>query len=245
MIILTIDTDWAPDHATKVVLDKVRELGVKTTVFFSTPSPVEYWPELEAGCHPDLSRRQAIPGDNEESPLAVATHGHDLAVEKAEETILKHYKSAINESMAVRTHRFYWHSDLSRLMTRCGFTHDSSMILPYHPGLTGFKVGKLYRWPVWASDHLHLARRLPFDRLDMPNWAAPGLKIFCFHVAYLYLNANNLADFNMIKEGLPDEAPPTASGRPGTWNLFKMLANEILKTSKGHFLSELPAELNL
>ncbi len=172
MIVLTIDTDWAPDYATRAVLERVRGLGVKTTVFFSTPSPVEYWPELEPGCHPDLSQRVARPDGGEKPPLALAGREHDAAVESAEEAILTAYKAAIAGASAVRTHRFYWHSDLSRLMVRTGFVCDSSMILPYHPGLGGFKVGRLRRWPVWASDHLHLARRLPFDRLEMPNWSA-------------------------------------------------------------------------
>ncbi len=239
MIILTIDTDWAPEHATRAVLEKVRALGVKCTVFFSTPSPAAYWPELEPGCHPDLSRRQPGHVPPAESRLPAPSREHDLAVEKAEEAMLMACKAANPLAGAVRTHRFYWHSDLSRLMLRAGFAHDSSMILPYHPGLQAFKVGKLTRWPVWASDHLHLARRLPFDRLEMPNWSAPGLKIFCFHVAYLYLNVHSLADFNMIQKGLADEEPPPDKGLPGVWNLFEMLANEILKSSKGFFLSEL------
>jgi hypothetical protein len=242
MILLTIDTDWAPDYATRAVLEKVRALGVKTTVFFSTPSPAEYWPELEPGCHPDLSRRVARIDEGPLSPLALGSHAHNAAVEKAEEDILTAYKSAIPGAAAVRTHRFYWHSDLSRLMARTGYSHDSSMILPYQPGIGGFKVGKLCRWPVWASDHLHLARRLPFDRMEMPNWGEPGLKIFCFHVAYLYLNIHSLDDFNMIQKGLSNEEPPKPGGPPGVWNLFEMLANEILKSSKGLFLNELALE---
>jgi len=237
MILLTIDTDWAPDGATRAVLEKVKKLGIKTTVFFSSPSPVEPWPLLEVGCHPDLSRRQ-VP-EMGHGPLAMADMEHDAAVDQAEGRILADYRETFPGAEAVRTHRFYWHSDLSRLMAKSGFAHDSSMILPYHPGLKGFKVGRLKRWPVWASDHLHLARKLPLDRLAMPHWNEPGLKIFCFHVAYLHLNAAGLGDFNMIEQRLADE-DCRAGTAPGVWNLFERLAEEIFRKSDGHWLSDIP-----
>jgi hypothetical protein len=193
---------------------------------------------LEPGCHPDLSQR--TPAFNAAiAPLQMAPREHSAAVEEAEAGILREYKTAIAGAKAVRTHRFYWHSDLSRLMARTGFEHDSSMILPYQPHLTGFKVGRLKRWPVWASDHLHLARQYPCNKLEMPNWSTPGLKIFCFHVAYLYLNANNLGDFNMIREGLAGEEAPKNSGKPGVWDLFELLAGEIARKGTGWFLGEL------
>ena len=243
MIVLTIDTDWAPQAATRAVLERVQNLGVKVTTFFSTPSPVSAWPLLETGCHPDLSRRRTVLNDEETDHLAVATPAHNQAVDVAEGDILADYRTAFPEAGAVRTHRFYWHSDLPRLMTRHGFCHDSSLILPFHPDLKGFRVGRLTRWPVWSSDHLHLARKLPLDRLEMPNWREPGLKIFCFHVAYLYLNASDLGDFNMIREGLSENSPPQATdGPPGVWNLFEALAAEVLKESPGVWLSEIPSQ---
>ncbi|MDR2945211.1 MAG: hypothetical protein LBV79_00475 [Candidatus Adiutrix sp.] len=239
MILLTIDTDWAPDEATQVVLEKVKKLGVKTTVFFSTPSPVEPWPLLETGCHPDLSRRQVPPMPH--GPLAMARPEHDAAVAEAEGRILADYRKTFPEAEAIRTHRFYWHSDLSRLMAGHGFVHDSSMIMPFHPGLRGFKNGRLKRWPVWSSDHLHLARKLPLDRLAMPNWDAPGLKIFCFHVAYLYLNASSLGDFNMITQRLAGESAPVSQA-PGVWDLFESLGEKIYRESGGHWLRDIPGD---
>ena len=242
MIVLTIDTDWAPEAATRAVLEKVRALGLKVTVFFSTPSPVDYWPEVEVGCHPDLSRRR-VPADDGGGPLAMASLDHDTAVDEAEGRILQSYRETFPEALAVRTHRFYWHSDLSRNLAGHGFLHDSSMIVPYHPGLYGFRVGKLTRWPVWASDHLHLARRLPLDRLALPHWRDPGLKIFCFHVAYLHLNATSLDDFNMVKKRLAGgENVPVSDGRPGIWNLFERLADAAQKESGGLWLSEIPPD---
>ncbi len=241
MIILTIDTDWAPEAATRAVLEKIRALGIKTTVFFSTPSPVPPWPLLEVGCHPDLSRRRPPAGD--EGPgLGMATLDHDAAVDAAEGTILADYRAAFPGARAVRTHRFYWHSDLSRNLAGHGFIHDSSLILPYHPHLKGFRVGRLHRWPVWASDHLHLARRLPLDRPRLPHWNEPGLKIFCFHVAYLHLNAASLEDFNMIKTRLDGEERPPAGHRPGIWNFFETLAEKVYRESGGHWLSDIPPE---
>ncbi len=241
MIILTIDTDWAPVEAVAEVLTKVKALGVKCTVFFSAPSPVEPWPELEMACHPDLSRRVAL-GQSQGEALSMATPEHDAAVNDAESSIIGSYRTAFPTAGAIRTHRFYWHSDLSRLLATHGFAHDSSLIMPYHPGLCGFQVGKLKRWPVWASDHLHLARRLPLDRLAMPNWSAPGLKIFCFHVAYLYLNAASLNDFNLIENRFSaDHLSSIDWQAPGVWRLFEMLAEEINRHSAGgHWLSEIP-----
>ncbi|MDR2140868.1 MAG: hypothetical protein LBR11_03630 [Deltaproteobacteria bacterium] len=244
MIILTIDTDWAPQHATAHVLEKVQALGLKSTVFFSEPSPVPPWPQLEVGAHPDLSRRYVFqdPG----GPLSMATMEHDAGVLAAEGEILAQFKKAIPTAEAVRTHRFYWHSDLARVMAKNGFLHDSSMILPYQPGLKGFRTGRLLRWPVWASDHLHLTRRFPLDQLEMPYLNEPGLKIFCFHVTYLYLNARSLDDFNMIRArlGSGQESPEPRPG-PGIWTLFELLANKIAKTSTGWWLRDIPEEMIL
>lgn len=259
MIILTIDTDWAPPEATSAVLEKVKALGLKCTVFFSTPSPVPFWPQLEVGCHPDLSRRLAtdeggelLTGEHDDH-LALASMGHDQGVDRTEAGILDSYRRVFPQAEAVRTHRFYWHSDLARNMSARGFVHDSSMILPYHPNLMGFRAGRLHRWPVWASDHLHLARRLPLDRLEMPNWDQPGLKIFCFHVAYLHLNAGSLDDFNMINQRLsrapaggaaerPAKFENRGNSKPGVWNLFEMLAEKVARRSRGWWLKDIPPE---
>lgn len=223
MIILTIDTDWAPEWATAEIMDRLNRLGLKATVFFSTPPPVAPGPNIELGAHPDLSK------DN-----------HSILTEAE---ILDDYQANIVKSQCLRTHRFYWHSDLPKLLVQKGFSCDSSMILPYHPGLKPFKVGRLKRFPVWASDHLHLARGYDCGKINLPNWHTEGLKIFCFHVAYLYLNSKSLSEFNMINEDWPDKNALKADGRPGVWNLFERLADEIAKTSGGHWLSELPEEM--
>lgn len=241
MFILTIDTDWAPPEATAAVLEKVKALDVKVTVFFSTPSPVEAWPLLEIGAHPDLSRRVAT--NQEGDDLAVARPEHQAAASAAEEGILRHYREALPEARAVRTHRFHWHSDLPRVLLRTGFTHDSSMILPYLPGIRGFRVGRLTRWPVWASDQLHLARSLPLDRLAFPNANQPGLKIFCFHVAYLHLNTAGLDEFNMINQRLGGADPGPDLARPGIWDLFQRLAEKIRRDQNGGtWLRDIPPE---
>ena len=245
MIVLTIDTDWAPEEATRAVLAKVQALGIKVTVFFSAPPPAPLWPLLEIGAHPDLSRRQAPPAEG--GPLASAGPEHDRAALEAEAEILGCCRQALPEARAVRTHRFYWHSDLPPLMARAGFLHDSSLILPYQPGLMGFRVGRLTRWPVWASDHLHLVRRFPLDRLEIPYWDRPGLKIFCFHVAYLHLNVSRLEDFNMIKTRLTDAVGPAsaASRSPGVWDLFQRLADRVRSRSGGLWLRDLPEDFIL
>ena len=240
MIVLTIDTDWAPEKATSAVLAKVRALGLKVTVFFSRPGPVPPWPLLEIGAHPDLSRRH-VPEDGG-GPLDMAALEHDQGVLRAEGEILGSYRAALPEAEAVRTHRFYWHSDLSRVMSRAGFRHDSSMILPYQPGLMGFRVGRLTRWPVWASDHLHLARNFPLDRLDLPYLDRPGLKIFCFHVTYLYLNARSLADFNMVEARLGEGQRPAPRPGPGIWDLFERLAERAGQESGGLWLRDIPED---
>ena len=240
MIILTIDTDWAPEPATRAVLAKVRNLGIKTTVFFSRPSPIPPWPLLEIGAHPDLSRRHVPPDGG--GALDMAAVEHDQNVLEAEAEILGSYRAALPEAEAVRTHRFYWHSDLSQVMSRAGYRHDSSMILPHQPGLMGFRVGRLTRWPVWASDHLHLIRRFPLDRLELPYLDSAGLKIFCFHVTYLYLNTRSLADFNMGKARLGEEEPAPGRSGPGIWNLFEMLAEKVYKETGGLWLRDIPED---
>lgn len=245
VIILTIDTDWASEEATKAVLEKLKVLPIKTTVFFSTPSPVQPWPLLEVGCHPDLSRRQGLPVPG--SGLERATTEHDLAVRTSEGEILGDYRHSFPEVRTVRTHRFYWHSDLPKLMVGHGFSHDSSLIMPFHPGLKGFRVGKLLRWPVWSSDHLHLARKLPLNRLAMPHWFEGGLKIFCFHVAYLYYNTSCLEDLNLITATAPSgngEARPDR-GKAGVWDLFLLLAEAINRQSQGNWLGDIPPDFIL
>ncbi|MGL4208568.1 MAG: hypothetical protein ACRCTY_04195 [Candidatus Adiutrix sp.] len=246
MIILTIDTDWAPQAAVEDVLTRVQALGLKHTVFFSEPPTMALGPQVELGCHPDFLGSHTPPKapKHDEAIMAPPQTGRGAepqgVIEQDESAIIKGYRQAFPTASAIRTHRFFWHSDLSRLFVGHDFLNDSSLILPFHPGLCGFTVGKLRRWPVWSSDHLHLARKLPLNRLEMPNFNAPGLKIFCFHVAYLYLNSSSLAGFNMINHQITEKHKSYQNHKCGVWNLFELLAEKIYKKGQGVWLGELP-----
>jgi len=244
MIILTIDTDWAPDNATTAVLERIRKLGIKASVFFSTAPPVPLWEKIEAGCHPDLSNRliKSDIWDAAQTFPAQATPAYESSVRDFETAVLNSYKKLMPQADLIRTHRFYWHSDLPKVYKAAGFTLDSSMILPYHPHISGFRTGSVLRFPVWASDHLHLARKFPLDVLKMPGFDSPGLKIFCFHVAYLYLNTSSLADFNMVQMR---ELRPPQTKKAGIRDLFELLAERIYKTGEAYHIKEIPEEFVL
>jgi len=244
MIILTIDTDWAPDNATQAVLERIKKLGIKVSVFFSTATPIPLWKEIEAGCHPDLSNRlmENEVWDAAKSFPAQAKSSYEAGVKKFETEVLQSYKKMMPGVSLIRTHRFYWHSDLPKVYKLTGFTHDSSMILPYQPQIMGFKTGSVLRFPVWASDHLHLARKFPLDTLKMPYFDSPGLKIFCFHTAYLYLNTSSLEDFDMTHTR---ELAPPQTKKAGIWNLFELLAERIYKTDGACHLKDIPSDFVL
>jgi hypothetical protein len=176
MIVLTFDTDWAPQFVIDEVMAILREAGVKATFFYTS----SYWgtddPLFERAIHPNF--------------MSGSTQG------ASEDEILRRLKTWYPDAVGSRSHRLYWHSGLAGRLSNVGILYDSSLILPFHQNLEPFEIQGMTRFPFWWSDPLHLARDLPFSCLQLPNVDRPGLKVFNFHPIHIYLNTSDLGNFS-------------------------------------------------
>lgn len=180
MIILTFDVDWAPPFVVHFVLDKLRELGLRATIFCTSPLKIEDEHNFELAIHPNF--------------MPDSTQG------SSEDDVLNVMQAWFPHACGIRTHRLYWHSGLIHKLQRRGFLYDSSILLPFHPHIQPVKTEMIVRFPIWWTDNLHLTSGLILDKIDLPGLQSPGMKIFNFHPIHIYLNTNHLAIYKKNKK---------------------------------------------
>ena len=178
MIVLTFDTDWAPQFVIDHVMAELKAARVKTTFFFTSPYNVGDELLVEKGIHPNF--------------MSGSTQG------ASESEVLINLKTWYPDAVGSRSHRLYWHSGLAKRLTDRGILYDSSIIMPFHPNLEPFKTQGITRFPFWWSDPLHLTSNLPFDCLNFPNLDKPGLKVLNFHPIHIYLNTKDLDAYSVM-----------------------------------------------
>ncbi|MBW2107103.1 MAG: hypothetical protein JRI36_00340 [Deltaproteobacteria bacterium] len=171
MIVLSFDSDWAPQFVIDYVAGKLEAAGVSATFFLTSPYVMHDRADIEIGIHPNFMS-DSTQGNTENEVLTTLKRWHPSA-------------------LGSRSHRFYWHSNLSDRLADSGILYDSSIFMPYQSFLMPFKVGRIMRIPVWWSDGLHLLSEMPFRVSELPNLEKPGLKVFNFHPIHIYLNTRS------------------------------------------------------
>lgn len=164
---LSFDTDWVPPFVLEHALMPTVERGLRATVFCTGAYALP--PGMEAALHPNL--------------MPDSTQGRDP------ESIMAGLLDQVPGAVGVRTHRMYWHGGLYGLFARHGMAYDSSMLLPFQPGLRPSAHNDIVRLPVWWSEAAHRHRGLPLHRFAPPGLDQPGLKVLLFHPIHIYLNS--------------------------------------------------------
>lgn len=229
-ILLTLDTDWAPDFAIDGAADVLIEKKVKATWLITHSSPavnrLKNHPHLfELGIHPNF--------------LPSSTHGRTI------DEVLRHCLKIVPDAVSMRAHSLFTSTPiLSRVIETTDIQTDLSLFLPHahylQPVKFWWKKQSLIRIPFFFEDDFEMES-------DNPRWQIAqilprvfaGLKIFNFHPIHIYLNSSDLVNYerlkksaavslNLIKE---QQARPFILSKSGTKTLFLELVNRLSTTN--------------
>jgi polysaccharide deactylase WbmS-like protein len=197
-VAITLDVDWAPDHAIDAVAGQLIERDVRATWFVTHASPaierLRERPELfELGIHPNFA-----PG---------STHG------ETPEAVLDHCMALVPEARAMRTHGLVQSTALLAL----GREHtpirvDASLFLPGAAGLAPIEYplapGPIVRVPYLWEDDAEMLRPDPaWDAWGVAT-GAQGLAVFDFHPIHVILNSADTRAYEALKQRGLDRAGP-------------------------------------
>lgn len=201
-VVLTIDTDWAPDCAIDLVAERLIAHRVRATWFVTHMSPaiarLTRRPELfELGIHPNF-----LPG---------TTHG------ETPEAVLRHCLTLVPDASSMRTHGLVqWTQLLRQITTQSGITADVSVFLPHTPDLRPvpycWSARTLLRIPYFWADDYEMEQDTPCWHLAPLLAVGSGLKVFAFHPIHVYLNAADAQPYEALKRRVSrlSEATPEA-----------------------------------
>jgi len=190
MLILTIDADWSPPEIINPVLEKLDNLGIRSTVFCTDYKPLkgnEPWPLVEYAIHPNFMK--------------------DSTQGSSHVEILDNLKAMLPESVGVRTHRLFWYTDLGNLFENYDLKYDSSIFMPLVQNIQPFQIsnGNLIRFPIFWTEQLAMRDNLSDNPNEIPNIKTPGLKVFLFHPIYIQgefsFFFDSFCDFILNKQG--------------------------------------------
>ncbi|MGH7824306.1 MAG: hypothetical protein ACREQ7_03915 [Candidatus Binatia bacterium] len=192
-VVLTIDTDWAPDCTIDFVAEQLIAHRVRTTWFLTHTSPaitrLAAHPELfELGIHPNF--------------LSGSTHG------ETPDAVLRHCLAFVPEASSMRTHGLVQSTSLLRqIAAQSPITTDVSLFLPHTPHLRPvayvWSDRTFLRVPYFWADDYEMEQRAPCWHLAPLLALGDGLKVFAFHPIHVYLNAPDIRPYQALKLRAP------------------------------------------
>jgi hypothetical protein len=195
-VAITLDVDWAPDHAIDTVAGHLIEHSVRATWFVTHASPaidrLRGRPDLfELGIHPNFA-----PG---------SSHGD------TPEAVLDHCMALVPEARAMRTHGLVQSTALLALVReRTPVRTDVSLFLPgakaLEPVVYPLAPGSIVRVPyLWEDDAEMLKPDPAWDAWAVAT-GAQGLAVFDFHPIHVILNSADMRAYEALKRRGLDRA---------------------------------------
>lgn len=182
--VFTFDTDWVPQFMLDRTLALVEQGGIKATVFCTGPYRLGSPDTFEAALHPNF-----LPGSTQgDTPTQVMAG------------LKKLYPDAIGS----RSHRYFWHSGIRKLLVEQGMKYDCSQYLPAHPRAGVVDHLGLLRAGTWWSDNLHMLNGYGMTEFTPPRLDSPGLKVLDIHPVHVFFNTPDLDWFRDVMSRLPD-----------------------------------------
>jgi polysaccharide deactylase WbmS-like protein len=196
LIAITLDVDWAPDHAIDAVAAQLIERDVRATWFVTHSGPavdrLRERPDLfELGIHPNFA-----PG---------SSHGD------TPEAVLDHCMALVPEAQAMRTHGLVQSTALLALAReRTPIRVDASLFLPGAARLAPIEYplapGPIVRVPYLWEDDAEMLRPDPaWDAWGVAT-GAQGLAVFDFHPIHVVLNSADTRAYEALKQRGLDRA---------------------------------------
>jgi hypothetical protein len=235
-LVMTLDTDWAPDSAIDFTAGILVEHRVKATWFVTHASPaisrLSDFPELfEIGIHPNF----LFEGRNDQgsSPAEVLDFCMNL----------------VPAATSMRTHALVQSTPLFDLvLERTAIRTDVSLLLPRAPGLRAvcfeWKGKTLTRIPYLWEDDVEMWRSEPDWRLSSILGLGEGLKVVDFHPIHVFLNSADMAPYQGLKaetsidEATPDQLQRHVHAGPGTRTMFLELCAHMAPAGRSSFIRE-------
>jgi hypothetical protein len=231
---ITLDLDWAPDFMIDAAAQALVDREVKATWFVTHASPaverLREHPDLfELGMHPNF--------------LAGSSHGATPA------EVVAHCAQLVPEARAVRTHCLLQSTPLhDELLRGSAVEIDVSLFLPgavgVEPVVQWSPEGRLLRLPyVWQDNMEMYAPQPDWDTKAVLD--APGLRIFDFHPAHVWLNSASFAPYERLKASKPLsevtelDALPLRNSGPGAMTAFLDVADVLADAGGGARIGDL------
>ena len=189
-ILITFDTDWAPDFVIEKIVENLIKNKIKSTWFITHDSPIfekmkKNTQLFEIGLHPNFYPH--------------SDHGN------TEENILTNIQKLCPEATSIRMHGLYQSSNLLRKISELlpNIKVDVSLYIPNIKYIYPFNhftdnKRKIKRIPfVWEDD---------FEFLGSQNWSLDqfsknqGVTILNFHPIHVYLNSASSFNYDKVKE---------------------------------------------
>jgi len=242
--LLTFDVDWAPDFVIDEVVDFLLEKKLKATWFITHDSPsirkiLEHKEIFEFGLHPNF--------------LSNSSQGTN------EKEVMNNLRKIIPDSKIIRTHALFQSTYLFRnLVKNFDLKIDVSLLLPDTPNLQPHKIyfdeqnNELIRVPFFWEDDIEMYNPKKSLSMKSERYHVEGLKIFDFHPIHIFLNSNNMENYESLKKSKPllslkpNEVKPFVNEKStGINNFFKEFCDYILNKQKQSFtISEIIRKWN-
>jgi len=183
VIIITIDTDWAPVECLQDTLSILEDFGSPATVFATTDVPYGIIEKYDVGLHPNFQE---------------ATQD-EKAIQSEISRCLEKFPSAIG----LRSHTLI-NSTRHYLVVRDVFSqikYTSNYYMPYVDNLKPFVVqSQSFELPIYWMDHLHLEMNEDIDLGALLKIVGrPGIKVFDFHPFHVFINSSAKEHFEGAK----------------------------------------------
>jgi len=227
-MILSIDVDWAPDFMIEQSLNILLEHDAKATWFITHETDmieeIRKYPNFELAIHPNF--------------LPNSSQGKNY------NEVIKSLLKIVPEAKTVRPHALFYHHYLSKIYIDCGLLFDSGIYLKEVPNIIPFEITindkKLVKIPFfWAEDSN--------IKEDSVLFLRPGLKIFVFHPVHIFLNSNNIDNYNRLKNECDiikcsfKQAEKYINNSNGSRNMIDIISkycNKTIKQIGEEFLSQ-------
>lgn len=232
-IVITFDTDWAPDWCIALCFELCLQFDITATFFVTNTSPIlkkiASNDRFELGIHPNFLVNHNIKKDNT----------------LFYQNILKSYLQIVPEAKSIRSHSLYRDSRLfvyieEQVPSIC---NEVSTFLPGHIGLQPVPIrfsphgrSLLHFSCIWEDDIAILEPQRWLTPLF--NNTLPGVYIFNFHPIHIALNScspeqySNLRKFHNIPDVTPEDCNKFANKTHfGIKDYFERLIESVMTSS--------------
>ena len=213
VLVLTVDTDWAPVECLLDLLELLNVSNIKGTFFSTSEQDVGTLSGYDIGIHPNFQGasqdEKAVAGEISSClarfPTAQGLRSHALLIST------RHYLILRDRFPDIR--------------------YTSNYYMPGVAGLEPFvSQAEIPEFPIYWMDHLHLERhnRIDIEKV-LEETKRPGLKVFDFHPYHVFINSSDMEHVALAREHYHNAAELVHFRRkaPGVRTFFQSLLEAI------------------